>query len=268
MEFPKGFKVSPMDLKFILLCFLWQAGKTFIVIEGIEKDLEIDDKSVHIVFTMKTIIAMDQFNKRLNIIRTKYGKDSVISFSSAKNSDCKNKEQVISLFKKTIPPKVIICCSHKKRFNDMVKIINELPSTNVTNVFIYFDELHEYINLEIRKQIEELELLPIVKKMTAITATPNTLWLNNEGYFSRIKKHIIAPDRLSINYSGHQDINYIPIDDFFPGNSIKLNPFDDESERINLQYIKAVLEKYPLILSQNSRTFIPLYNNAYKNMIH
>ena len=65
-----------------------QAGKTFMAINRIRKEIELDDqegKSVHIVFTMNTLLNNRQFAKRLYEIEQQYGKGSVVVFASTYN---------------------------------------------------------------------------------------------------------------------------------------------------------------------------------------
>ena len=59
--------------KFVLCIIATQMGKTFIAIKNIMTEIENDKgdnlgRSVHIVFTMNTLLNNDQFTKRLETI--------------------------------------------------------------------------------------------------------------------------------------------------------------------------------------------------------
>jgi len=71
--------------KFILCVLLTQLGKTFTAINRITTEIEQDDefgRSIHIVFTMNTLLNNKQFAKRLEIIENTYGKGSICVFAS------------------------------------------------------------------------------------------------------------------------------------------------------------------------------------------
>lgn len=71
--------------KFILCVLLTQLGKTFTAINRIITEIEQDGefgRSIHIVFTMNTLLNNKQFAKRLQTIENTYGKGSICVFSS------------------------------------------------------------------------------------------------------------------------------------------------------------------------------------------
>ena len=71
--------------KFILCILLTQFGKTFTAINRIITEIEQDEefgRSVHIVFTMNTLLNNEQFAKRLETIENTYGKGSICVFAS------------------------------------------------------------------------------------------------------------------------------------------------------------------------------------------
>ncbi len=72
-------------MKFNLLCYYFQAGKTFISINDIHQELDLDylfGASLHIVCTIKTIVGINQFSSRLSEINNRHGPHSVLSLSS------------------------------------------------------------------------------------------------------------------------------------------------------------------------------------------
>ena len=71
--------------KFILGVLPTQMGKTYTVISKINTDISQDNefgRSIHIIFTMNTLLNNKQFAKRLEDIEKTYGKGSVCVFSS------------------------------------------------------------------------------------------------------------------------------------------------------------------------------------------
>ena len=71
--------------KFILCVLLTQLGKTFTAISKIMAEIRQDNdlgRSIHIIFTMNTLLNNKQFAKRLETIEKTYGKGSICVFSS------------------------------------------------------------------------------------------------------------------------------------------------------------------------------------------
>jgi hypothetical protein len=180
--------------KFTLCVLRTQSGKTFTAVSRIMSEIERDGdegqgKSIHLVWTMNTLLNNSQFSNRLMPIQTKYGKGSVVVFAS-KYEDKEDKENKYTHVKKLNElqgicmdlqtcPRVIVMCSNGKRFNDGFDFINILNSntTNLSRVFAYYDELHHYINDKLRDQIEGIDDMNIVKGILAMTATPENILL-------------------------------------------------------------------------------------------
>ena len=71
--------------KFNLCVLPTQMGKTFIIINHIKENLLNDiteGRSLHIVFTMNTLLNNKQFSNRLECINNDYGTNSICVFSS------------------------------------------------------------------------------------------------------------------------------------------------------------------------------------------
>lgn len=241
--------------KFTLGVLPTQLGKTFVCVNRIELCIDNDEekgRGCHIIFTMNTLLNNQQFAKRLNQIENKYGKNSVCVFASKYNGaycHVKNRKELQGLcFDEETCPRVIIMCSNTKRFEDGFNFLNIIDknTTNIYRIFVYFDELHEYINDSLREQIEKIDKLEKVKNMIAFTATPYKIF-NDSYYWSKI--NLIKYDDLNdTNYVGFKDLNFICIDNFV---------MNDNDISYTLQYITHVLDIYPTIISDNTMTFIP-----------
>jgi hypothetical protein len=254
-------------------------GKTFIIINHIKENLLndiTDGRSIHIVFTMNTLLNNKQFSNRLECINNDYGKNSICVFSSIYKGPYGHANNFTNLVKYTENnmPRIIIACSNKTRFSNCFNFITELAKknseeTDVRRVFVYFDELHKYISntkYNIRWNIENLNKLDIVSGIYGMTASPNNIWNNNiSGFWSKIKIIDIKNCYNDNNYFGVNDIDFICpcknseyniIDSI---NGIDSEEFNDQ-ECYTINFIIKTLEKYPDILNDNSRVFIPVKN--------
>jgi len=252
--------------KFKLCILPTQMGKTFVTIKNILGEIEKNPthgRSIHIVFTMNTLLNNKQFSNRLEEINTQYGKKSVCVFASKYDGNLFHIKSLWGLikFSNNIDdlPHIIIACSNTRRFIDCFNYIKHLDKekTLFDRCFIYFDELHKYITnkkYNLRLNIEIANDLKIVSGIIAMSATPDSIW-DSLGYWSKIK---IIPlfQHNDNNYSGFEDIifqcdniqSFKEIDGYTP------------NENYNSNYIEETLIKYPNILRNNSRTFIPALN--------
>ena len=147
--------------KFELCVMMTQSGKTFVAVDLIKKRLDQDSATIHIVFTMNTLLNNIQFSKRLESIERDYGKGSICILSSKYSGPYQHVKSFSSatalIQKKT--PKVIIMCSHYKRFVDGFLLIQD----HHHDMYLYFDELHHYISPKIRNSIQDAHSLPHIK---------------------------------------------------------------------------------------------------------
>ena len=266
--------------KFILCVLLTQLGKTFTAISKILAEILQDNdlgRSIHIIFTMNTLLNNKQFAKRLETIEKTYGKGSICVFSSkydGKYKHVKNRLELQGLCAdESSCPRVVVMCSNTRRYDDGVeflKVINK-NKINIIRAFAYYDELHKYITDSLRSQIEQIHNLDIVKGITALTASPDKIW-QESGFWSKIKL-IQLDDFSDSNYSGYKDMIFNCIDDFFTNPYIRPRPFDfDEMDRQTIGFIDNVLRKYPEILGDNTRSFIPAHirrtgHNAVRDLV-
>ena len=256
--------------KFVLVNKKTQSGKTFEAIRLIETDMiQEEGRSIHLIHTMNTILSNDQFARRLDFLEKKYGKGSVVIFnSSSSNSSYKHISTVIELkglcIDKKTCPRIVVMCSNHSKFDDcyeFVKTVNDNPSV-IDKISITFDELHVYISNNLREKIEKLNDMDKVYRILALTATPENLFTEDkEGFFSEIQT-LLIDDTTNENYIGYDQMNIFNTDDLYKANN----------NTKSVEYQKNVLEKYPTILCENSRTFIPSgrecrTHNLIKNMI-
>jgi hypothetical protein len=255
---------SVNTVKFILCVLQCQFGKTFTAINKIMSEIREDSekgKSIHIVFTMNTLLNNKQFEQRIyEKIQKQFGECSICVLSSGykqKNKNEKKGFKHVNNFDELLgfcvrdTPQIIVMCSNNKRFDDgfkFLKEINKQPIGNIKRAFPYFDELHKYIN-SCRSHIEEINNLNIVKGITGFSATPNIIF-QDRGYWQKLK--LIEYDNYSDeNYCGHRDMIFNNIDDC-------------ESKNV-LDFIKYILNKFPNILNPNTRTFIPAANRKHSH---
>jgi len=230
---------SPVLEKFNLFVGVTQSGKTFVAISKIIDELNNDEKegkSLHIVFTMNTLLGNAQFSQRLESI-----KDSILVFASSKKTGYKtaiNLDECKGCMFKY--PSVILMCSNMTRFNDLTEIIEYLEKQNFPEykrVFVYFDELDAYINTKVKEEtlrqtIEEIHKTNIVKEILAMTATPSPIF-SKEPW----KKINIYPSdfRNREIYAGYDDMKFI----------------DPEYNLKTVDYIEKVLNENQLLQRGN-----------------
>ena len=255
--------------KLILCVLLTQYGKTFTTIARIAAELTQDvelGRSIHIVFTMNTLLNNKQFAKRLDTIEDMFGKGSVCIFASEYTgktyTHVRSRSELQGLcFDIKTCPLVIVMCSNTRRYDDGFQFLKLIDAnkTNFVRAFAYYDELHKYITDLVRAQIEEINSLKIVKGIVALTATPDKIW-KDSGFWSRLP--LIKLDNFNdSDYAGFNDMVYNCIDD-----SIKI-PEDIQKSRLLgdcdkqvVAFAEYVLEKNPGIIRPGSRTFIPGHN--------
>jgi hypothetical protein len=255
--------------KFILLVLMTQLGKTFTTILKIISELECDDelgRSIHLIFTMNTLLSNKQFAKRLYQIERDYGKGSIVVFSSSNKCEglykhVKTLENLLGLMVDSATcPKVVVMCSNEYRFEDGYKFVDILNRnrSNIDRVFAYFDELHNYITPNLRTQIESLNTMDIVKNIYAMTATPLKIF-QKQGFWSKIRM-IILDHFNEEDYAGYKDMIFNLVDDYFPTPFIRPSLFEfDQHDENTLGFVRHILDRFPEILDDGTRTFIPAH---------
>jgi len=256
-----------MTCKFVLLVLLTQLGKTFMAITRILTELDSDEehgRSIHVIFTMNTLLNNRQFAKRLEKIEQRYGKGSIVIFASKNTTKYRGVTKLVELlghcFNVTTCPKVVIMCSNEYRFEDGVEFIETLNANrmHIQRVFAYYDELHKYITASLRERIERIHNMEIVKSIVAMTATPKRIY-QNEGFWSTIRM-IQLDDFNDANYAGYKNMIWNCVDDFFPEPFIRPSLFDFNRHDDNtIGFIEHVLNRYSSILDDKTRVFIPAH---------
>jgi len=236
-----------------------QSGKTFTAISKISLEIAQDielGRSIHFMNTMNTLLNNKQVAKRLDAIERTYGIGSVCVLSSqydGKYRHVKSRAELQGIcFDETTCPRVVVMCSNKRRYDDGVEFLKVIDrnKSNIERAFVYFDELHKYLTPLLRSQIEEIHELEIVKRITALTATPDKIF--QEGFWSKIR--LVHLDNFSeLNYAGAGDMIFNCIDDYFTGHVPRVE------ERQLIGFIDMVLEKHD-ILRPGTYSFIPAYS--------
>lgn len=253
--------------KFILCVKRTQEGKTFTAISQISKEIEQDDecgRSIHMVFVMNTLLGGRQFSSRLRSIENQYGKGSVVVFASKYDGPYRHVRKMIELRGLCLDehecPRVIVMCSNSIRYEDGVDFIRVLDRnvTPIKRVFAYYDELHKYISDKLRTQIEEIHNLGIVQGIVALTATPDPIW-QATGFWSQLR--LIYLDNFDdSDYAGIDTMVHIHVDDYYESPYRRPSAFDfDSLDFETLGFIEHVLDRYPTMLADGSRTFIPAH---------
>jgi hypothetical protein len=252
--------------KFTLCVLSTQQGKTFTAISKIISEIEHDrefGRSIHIIFTMNTLMNNEQFAKRLETVEKDYGRGSVCVFSSKYDGNYKHVKtrielQGICLDNSTIP-RVIIMCSNSCRFEDGVEFLNVINNNriNIVRSFAYYDELHKYINDERRIQIERIHSFNIISGIMALTATPDKIF-QNAGFWNKIRL-INIPNFSEENYAGYKDMVFNINDEFFKMPYVSPRQFSEDMDNQTIGFIEHILNKYPEILEKNARLFAPAH---------
>lgn len=267
--------------KFQLCVLQTQIGKTFQVVSKIAMEMKQDNilgNSIHIIFTMNTLLNNAQFSNRLQNIEDEK-KGSVCVVSSKYNGKYTHYKNICLLLGdcicKNTYPSVIVMCSNEKRFSDGHQIMRILNDKNrnfkgISRVFAYYDELHSYISDSLRTQIEEIHNLDIVSGITALTASPDKIW-KKTGFWSKIRL-LELNNYNDSNYAGFKDMIFNCIDDFFPESSSQTKLSYDQADKLTIGFIKHVLDRHPQILADNTRSFIPAHirrkgHNAVRDLI-
>jgi hypothetical protein len=268
-------------LKFTLCVLRTQMGKTFTTISRINDEINRDGevgRSLHIVFTMNTLLNNAQFAKRLETLERTFGKGTICVCSSTYNGPyehVKNRKELQGICSDKITcPRVVVMCSNTIRYDDGVEFMKVIESNNwghLFRAFVYYDELHKYITDTLRSQIEQIHDLKITHGIMALSASPDKIW-QETGFWSKLK--LIDLDNFAeSDYVGYSDMVFNCVDDFFENPYIRPSPFDfDELDRQTIDFIDWVLKKYPEILGENTISFIPAHvrrigHNAVRDLV-
>lgn len=236
-----------------------QFGKTFACIQTIKRS---SADTLHVVFTMNTLIGKDQFTSRVvREISEAYGEDAVCCVASKKSDVCRrrfknteelSRELLASMFDMAPKVRVVVMCSHGKRFQeapefigDVMKMMSKVSPDSRMKLQMYFDEIHHYANernpggRRVRALIEGACDSELVEKVYGYTATPNAVW--GEGIWESIEMD-------NVNYN---DENYVGISDL---NWVKCQASSHPAE-----FAAMVYDEHPRVFGHMARVFVPGY---------
>ena len=261
-------KEFEMESKKFNLCIIpTQFGKTFTAIKRMKYEIAQDEemgRSIHVVFTMNTLLNNSQFSERLNDIEEEYDLNSICIFASkyeGKYNFVKNlKELKGECLDEYSCPRVLVMCSNGKRFEDgteFIDILNRNTGCIIKRVFIYYDELHKYINDDTRRQIERIHDMDITHGIIALSATPDKIW-KSSGFWSRLNL-VYLNDFNDENYIGYRDMLFNCVDDIeYDENKCKIQyPELEKQDRKLMNFTEEILNRNEKILGIRTRTFIP-----------
>lgn len=290
MHIPEELRISPLKAaileKFIVLVMGTQIGKTFRVIEHIKKSLLECEQSISLIYTMNTLLNNKQFAYRLNDFKEIYGANSIVIFSSKKQTDdylhCKTINELNGLLShpdEEQRPRIVVMCSNAMRFKDILSengLIGILDkkitdgSSYYREIKLYFDEIHVYI-AQIRSLIEKIIILNSVKSIMGTTATPEKIFCSKDCWTSCTVLNLC--DISTSNYASASDMTWLPRDDLFDFDNYKPgSPFNVQRDIDCLNIITRTLEMFPDILSNKNFCFIPggirqVYHRKIRNLI-
>ena len=256
-----------------------QSGKTYVCLKSIANASD----SIHIILTMNTLIATDQFKERC----AKDFKDKYIIHNSKKKNDLLDVSNAIKLGKINI----VIMCAHSVRFKksigELLRILVDSRSFN-KSIIIHIDEAHAYIEKN-REIITDWNKSPIVSNIICYTGTHLKLWKKDDILWNNIyivdisEQYEIIKNNKYFGVKNAQIINFEnvteTIDMKIPAQIVevckakKINwytktatTFSNGDEFSYLCYVKSVLKhlcNQKLVKNNSfSYNFIPAYNRV------
>jgi hypothetical protein len=250
------------SIKLVLAVLLTQMGKTFMAINRIKTELDRDGedgKSIHLVFTMNTLLNNKQFAKRLCEIEAEYGEGSIVIFASKYKGPYNHAKTLKDLkaycLDERTCPRIVIMCSNDRRYEDGEAFLDVLErnNTSIVRAYVYYDELHAYIRDSLRKQIETIHGFTIVKGIIALTATPYKIWQQKGTRFWSQLRIIDLDEFNTEHYAGYSDMIFNEIDCPYK----KTRSYDELDGQV-IGYIKHILSTND-ILKDGARIFMPAH---------
>lgn len=263
--------------KFTICIITVQFGKTYTAISKMTIDLQEDAKygrSINIVYTMNTLLNNEQFSSRLHEIEKKYseeyiteknpkGKGAICVLSSSYNGPYEHATNITEIlgkcFSSKTTPRVIIMCSNNTRYDDgvdLIEKINDMKPPHIRRAHLYFDEIHKYLTEDLRKKIEKIHDLDIVKTIVGLTATPAKVF-QPTGFWSKLHQ-IKIPNYNDEDYAGFNEKRFHAVDDFDQGDHSRKTGRSTLSDT-TIEFADYALHKHPGILAENTLTFMPAH---------
>lgn len=257
--------VQHLQEKFEIIGARAQNGKTNIVIQMIENELEKNPSSLHIVCTQNTSSNQQQFYHRIP-------KDKVFSVGSFKDNDMRNLRRIAHM---TVPI-VTLCCNttQLKAIHDTCMLLQEKENKHYNSIFLYIDEIHLYIKMA-KECIENICVLSIVQKIIGLTATPlEVICLEEQDpHWSNLK----CTD-LTWLESNYFESNYFSLSSheytFVELKSVQEKMKQEKvKENLTISYASYVMDLFPdEFFQENKFTFVPSdvqvkYHHQMKDLI-
>lgn len=277
--------------KFRLCCLPTQYGKTFVAMRKVQEHLAEDSslgKSLHIVVTMDNLLNNSQTALRFSTALP----DSKVAVLSSKKMGKKffhtSKLSLLKDFLDSSSSQVVVTCNNRFRVPHIMDLVSwvqakEVVGSSFRRVFLYFDELHKYINTG-RGIIEQLCALAVVHEIVGLSATPYSIWSKGlkeptdlkESMWDSIQMLSIPDNKGSISsdYMGarHSDFRCITHEEV-PSYTEEKDGDGEEGEKEEepedtcvIDYIRHVLTENPDILSPSAFIFAPADITCYSHI--
>lgn len=168
------------------------------VSESAQSTVEMPEFStISILATMKSIAHTIQSKARWQQFCEEHNTLPEIQTFSSKG-DFKKAAQLIQTIAKPTHPRHIVMCTHLTRINDLEKIAEYISEINEElkkprRIRLYLDEFDAYIK-KMRPIINRLVMLDCIEKIVIVTATPETIWKEADGW-----KYIFVLNPIHVN---------------------------------------------------------------------
>ena len=251
--------------KLQLSCLPTQAGKTFVAIKQLLLNRLNDPNSLHIFFTMNDLINNSQTVYRAgeHIDHSNMAILSCRKFSKSYKHIHNVNQYNILCMKSEIQPNVIFTCCNSKRISHIQQIV-ETPQNADKTIYVYIDEMHKYISFA-RTFVDKLLQNIRVKKILALTATPQTLWKSGSLCWESIPLLKNEDPTFDSNYICLKDLAYV-YTEWIDVDGEELTHRMMRPPKDVISYFKFVAEKYPEIFVKGSRVFIPANVKQYAHI--
>ena len=168
------------------------------VSESAQPNMETPEIStISILATMKSIAHTIQSKARWQQFCEEHNTLPEIHTFSSKG-DFKKAAQLIQTIAKPNHPRHIVMCTHRTRINDLEEIAKYISEINEElkkprQIRLYLDEFDAYIK-KMRPIINRLVMLDCIEKIVIVTATPETIWKEADGW-----KYIFVLNPIHVN---------------------------------------------------------------------
>eukprot|EP01084_Bolivina_argentea_P013606 25541_1 len=202
--------------KFELWTKFMQAGKTREMQKEIKTLAETGEDYYHIIFCSNNLFLANQTKSRIKeTFETDINKTLASEFATnlnavvfaTSNNKCKHPHQLSKQFNNY---RAILCCSHKRRFEQITDLLENNRKVTDKNIIIWVDEMHSDLSMSLGFLLQ-MSAFPEVQKIIGITATPDTIFkqIGKNDYEVRVRPMKACDDE---KYYGFDDIQKQIID--------------------------------------------------------